>query len=99
MISSERQVYWPHLRQYRAADKADALFKEVLKTSTSSETYYNYASFLLGKTEKRSPQYCPQYPGEKADHARISAPSRTSMVPSCQLVAEASELRTGNRQL
>jgi len=33
-------------------DKADALFKEVLKTSTSSETYYNYASFLLAQNRK-----------------------------------------------
>src|SRR5882724_4757104 len=33
-------------------DKADALFKEVLKTSTSSETYYNYAAFLLAQNRK-----------------------------------------------
>ena len=29
------------------AKQADALFKEVIKTSTLSETYYNYASFLM----------------------------------------------------
>jgi hypothetical protein len=28
------------------ADKADALFREVVKISTTSETYYNYAGFL-----------------------------------------------------
>ena len=28
------------------AEKADALFQQATKTSTSSETYYNYASFL-----------------------------------------------------
>ena len=28
-------------------EQADALFKEVIKISTSSETYYNYASFLM----------------------------------------------------
>ena len=28
-------------------ERADALFKEVIKISTSSETYYNYASFLM----------------------------------------------------
>ena len=28
-------------------EQADALFKEVIKTSTSSETYYNYANFLM----------------------------------------------------
>jgi hypothetical protein len=30
-------------------DKADALFREVVKTSTLSETYYNYATFLAGQ--------------------------------------------------
>jgi hypothetical protein len=30
-------------------DQADALFKEVIKISTSSETYYNYASFLMAQ--------------------------------------------------
>jgi len=34
------------------ADKADALFQEVVKTSTLSETYYNYASFLLAQNRK-----------------------------------------------
>jgi hypothetical protein len=33
-------------------DKAEALFQEVLKTSTLSETYYNYASFLLSQNRK-----------------------------------------------
>jgi hypothetical protein len=33
-------------------DKADALYQEVLKTSTLSETYYNYASFLLSQNRK-----------------------------------------------
>jgi hypothetical protein len=33
-------------------DKADALFQEVVKTSTLSETYYNYASFLLAQNRK-----------------------------------------------
>jgi hypothetical protein len=33
-------------------DKADALFQEVLKTSTLSETYYNYGSFLLSQNRK-----------------------------------------------
>jgi len=33
-------------------DKAEALFQEVLKTSTLSETYYNYASFLLIQNRK-----------------------------------------------
>jgi len=31
----------------RHPEQADALFKEVIKTSTSSETYYNYANFLM----------------------------------------------------
>jgi len=31
------------------AAKADALFQEVTKVSTSSETYYNYASFLASQ--------------------------------------------------
>jgi hypothetical protein len=30
-------------------DKAEALFREVTKLSTSSETYYNYASFLASQ--------------------------------------------------
>jgi hypothetical protein len=30
-------------------DKADALFREATKTSTSSETYYNYALFLASQ--------------------------------------------------
>jgi hypothetical protein len=30
-------------------EQADALFKEVIKISTSSETYYNYASFLMAQ--------------------------------------------------
>lgn len=30
-------------------DKAEALFREVTKISTSSETYYNYATFLAGQ--------------------------------------------------
>jgi len=33
-------------------DKADALFQEVLKTSTLSETYYNYASFLVSQNRR-----------------------------------------------
>jgi len=33
-------------------DKADALFQEVLKTSTISETYYNYGCFLLSQNRK-----------------------------------------------
>ena len=33
-------------------DKAEALFKEVLKTSILSETYYNYANFLLAQNRK-----------------------------------------------
>ena len=33
-------------------DKADALFKEVLKTCTLSEIYYNYACFLLAQNRK-----------------------------------------------
>jgi hypothetical protein len=33
-------------------DKASGLFQEVLKTSTLSETYYNYASFLLTQNRK-----------------------------------------------
>ena len=33
-------------------EKADALFQEVLKTSTVSETYYNYGSFLLSQNRK-----------------------------------------------
>jgi hypothetical protein len=33
-------------------DKANALFQEVLKTSTLSETYYNYANFLLTQGRK-----------------------------------------------
>lgn len=32
-----------------ALEKADKLFKEVTKISTSSETYYNYSSFLMGQ--------------------------------------------------
>src|SRR6266516_2981173 len=32
--------------------KSDSLFKEVLKTSTLSETYYNYATFLLAQNRK-----------------------------------------------
>lgn len=31
------------------ADKAEALFREVVKTSTLSETYYNYATFLASQ--------------------------------------------------
>ena len=31
------------------ADKADALFQEVTKVSTASETYYNYACFLASQ--------------------------------------------------
>ena len=31
------------------ADKADALFQEVTKVSTASETYYNYACFLVSQ--------------------------------------------------
>jgi len=34
------------------AEKAEALFREVVKTSTSSETYYNYASFLSSQQRK-----------------------------------------------
>jgi hypothetical protein len=36
------------------AEKADALFQQATKVSTSSETYYNYASFLQsqGRTEE-----------------------------------------------
>jgi len=30
-------------------EQADALFKEVIKISTSSETYYHYASFLMAQ--------------------------------------------------
>ena len=30
-------------------EKAEALFREVTKISTSSETYYNYACFLAGQ--------------------------------------------------
>ena len=30
-------------------EKADALFREVTKISTSSETYYNYACFLASQ--------------------------------------------------
>jgi hypothetical protein len=33
-------------------EKADALFQEVLKTSTLSETFYNYACFLLTQNRK-----------------------------------------------
>jgi hypothetical protein len=33
-------------------EKADALFQEVLKISTLSETYYNYATFLLAQNRK-----------------------------------------------
>lgn len=33
-------------------DKADALFQQVLKISTASETYYNYASFLFSQGRK-----------------------------------------------
>ena len=33
-------------------EKADALFQEVLKTSTLSETYYNYGCFLLSQNRK-----------------------------------------------
>ncbi len=33
-------------------EKADSLFKEVLKTSTLSEAYYNYGSFLLSQNRK-----------------------------------------------
>ncbi len=39
------------------ADKADALFREVLVTSTLSETYVNYSSFLAAQgrsTEARA---------------------------------------------
>jgi hypothetical protein len=35
-------------------DKAEALFREVTKISTSSETYYNYACFLADK--QRNPE-------------------------------------------
>jgi hypothetical protein len=31
------------------SEQADALFKEVMKISTLSETYYNYASFLMAQ--------------------------------------------------
>lgn len=34
------------------SEKADALFREVLTTSTLSETYYNYACFLLTQNRK-----------------------------------------------
>jgi len=33
----------------RQPEKAEALFREVTKTSTSSETYYNYATFLASQ--------------------------------------------------
>jgi hypothetical protein len=33
-------------------EKAEALFREVMKISTLSETYYNYASFLLSQGRK-----------------------------------------------
>ena len=34
-------------------DKADALFQEVVKTSTLSETYYNYASYYSSSAKKQ----------------------------------------------
>ena len=63
-------------------DKAEALFREVTKISTSSETYYNYAMLPgVPTTQCRSPRMGAANSGQEADHARIPASPRATLVP------------------
>ena len=63
-------------------DKAEALFREVTKISTSSETYYNFACFLARPaTQCRSPRMGAAHSGQETDHAWIPSPPRAAVVP------------------
>ena len=70
-------------------EKAEALFRQVVKISTSSETYYNYAMLSrLPAAQCRSPRVGPANSGEEAHHAGIFAPPRTAVVSQSQCPAE-----------
>ena len=72
-------------------EQADALFQQVTKISTSSETYYNYACFLASQQRNAEARRVgPANSGKEAQHAGIFAPPRTALVPQSQCAAEPS---------
>ncbi len=70
--------------------KAEALFEEVTRISTLSETYYNYASFLAGAAPHlRSARMVATNPRQEANDARLFAAARASLVSQGQRLVEA----------
>ena len=66
-------------------EKADALFQQVTKISTSSETYYNYACFLASEHRDAEAQgWARQILAKKPTHAGIFAPPGAPLVPQSQ---------------
>ena len=66
-------------------EKAAALFEQVTKISTASQTYYNYATFLASA----GPQYRGSRVGaaparQEAQHAWLPSAPGTAMVPQSQ---------------
>ena len=63
-------------------EKADTLFQQVVKISTASETYYNYATFLRAQGRNaEAREWAAENPGQAAKHAGISAAAGASVVP------------------
>ena len=70
-------------------ERAEKLFQEVTKISTSSETYYNYACFLASRRAPgRGPGMGGTPPRQAPQYARLPAPPRASLVPESERVVE-----------
>ena len=70
--------------------KAEALFEEVTRISTLSETYYNYAS-LLAEQHRTSEarEWSQTNPRQEANYARLFAAARAALVSQGQWLVEA----------